>query len=176
MVFADGAPLGGGARGAAPGRGVLAAVVLACVVVAGIGVASFLWSEHRLGAGRDETGRVVRAGRVATGAVRAGDCLSREPASPAQWVDVTPCAGSHQAEVYDVRALAAGPYSEVPAVAAAECSLAWANGSAATRSAAAAAHGVIAVLVPTAAGWADGDRGVACAVAGDTRAGPLATP
>jgi hypothetical protein len=82
--------------------------------------------------------------------------------------------------VYDVRALGDGPYpgdAGIRSAATAECAVAWHDGTVPdVRAAAAAASGALAVLVPTAEGWAAGDRGIVCVLSTPPRAGAIAAP
>jgi hypothetical protein len=118
----------------------------------------------------------MRAGRVPTSDLRAGDCLMMpSPTTATRWVHVSSCAVGHTGEVYDVRALPSGPYpgaDGLRAAATAECAVSWHDGfSAAVRDGAATAAGSLALLLPTEAGWNGGDRGVACVLATPDRSG-----
>ena len=156
--------------------GVIGGSVWSLVIVASL---AFVYSRQQgLGATRDPAGSIVRAGRVATSDLRSGDCLANVPAGAGDgWVQVASCAATHTGQVYDVRALADGPYpgeSGVQTVATAECGVAWHEGVAAAVRDALGPTATLAVLVPTAAGWAGGDRGIACVVATPARTGAIA--
>ncbi len=143
-------------------------------------VAAFLlWRRHALAAGRDPAGHLIRAGRVSTADIRPGDCLLIAGRAGAErWVPAVPCSSSHTGEVYDVRALGGGPYPGTDAIRSAgssECAVAWHDGTGATtRAAAGGAAASLAVLVPTAEGWAAGDRGLVCLLATAPRTGAIA--
>ena len=151
--------------------------ILWSVVLVGA-VALVLWRQNGLAAVRGEDGQVIRAGRVTTADVRAGDCLVLPgPATASGWMQVSSCGVGHTGEVYDVRALANGPYpgaEGLRAAATAECAVAWHDGfPAAVRNAATAEAGAMAVLVPTEAGWNAGDRGISCVLATASRTGTI---
>ena len=155
--------------------GIVWTVVLVCAV------AFLLWRQNSLAAARDADGHILRAGRVPTSDLRTGDCLILPaPAPAAGWVQVSSCAMGHSGEVYDVRALAGGSFPGAAAMqtaAGSECAVAWHDGfQASVRTAAVAAAGVMAVLVPTEAGWNGGDHGIVCVLATAVRTGALTAP
>lgn len=141
---------------------VVVAAILGAVGVLIGGVVGFnAWRGAELAAERDGTGAVTGAGRVPTSELRIGDCL-QVPAPQSSWVEVVPCTQGHDAEVYDVQALPAGAFpgaDQVAADATSRCARAWQHTRGRDGDAAASRLGALA---PTASGWSDGDRDIAC--------------
>ncbi|MDQ1681678.1 MAG: hypothetical protein QOH99_219 [Frankiaceae bacterium] len=166
-----------GRRGLRLAEAGLVGGIIWTVVLVGA-VAFLLWRDHELVAVRGDAGQVLRAGRVPTSELRAGDCLMMSWfTTPTRWVHVSSCLVRHTGEVYDVRALPSGPYpgaEGLRAAATAECALSWHDGfPASVRAAAATGAGSLALLLPTEAGWKGGDRGVACVLATPDRWGAV---
>jgi hypothetical protein len=148
------------------------AIVLSVLWTVGIAVGVAVAINEAF-ANRDESGRIVEAGKVRLDDLRAGDCLKDFQESEAFLVtDAVPCSETHAAEIFAAFDLPAGAYPGV------DGSQAASERGCGERIPAAVQQGLqdgtlgIAYYYPQEAGWERGDRQVLCVVTGEK--GPLA--
>lgn len=133
--------------------------------VIGMGVATFAGvGAMDDGTVRDDNGQIVESGGLGAFAMQIGDCFNEPDEDLVVSVEGVPCLDFHDAEVYDMVDLPAGPWPGDLAVgqqgwlACEQTFEAYVGRDYATSSL------DIGVLTPIESGWATGDREVVCYV------------